>query len=729
MLKRLVLLIISTASFALIAALILRTNAMRQGQSLSRSLQTLEASARHLEKSIDDLGKNTMDAAMRLALSPNLVADLNQYNTAKTSAVNARNVMPAARTRLEGFAAKLRHQIEDFRSSENNIDAVVLINANGEVLLSDSKLLPLGSQIDIPVAAKKINPNSITKITPDITIPKNADITKNKKNANSSPAVYLAQNTFSNTMGRTTVFYKGNVFSIGAAPIRTKSKIIGVILTEQRIDTLPKPVLGEAFVVQSGKAIIGSIPAQVKLPKTIPQRPFVIQANANAPLLIFDSLQQQALIASINPVGEIKPGRWALSFNIPNMVDATGLITVDLSARYNESAFIERLVLGFLGATWIIHIIILLLVGIRIQNGIRRIENILDTAPDTATAAQELETQHFAHELSSLINTIHALLSKLRTGGSKEPLSILDQEAPTILVERPNFTNKTAASHENAVFDFDSGSASNQSAINNVSPDLNSEANSSQWDNQSNEINQNLMAIQNATALQTTNDEEAEISENSKDYNNISENETSLPNVKAQATEDSEPPFLDAEPLEAEPIDDEELVDDKELEKDEKIIAKEQKSTSFPKAPTPPPTLLSPTAVKPQNDDPSIKHQSIMSSEADTAIFTVPNKKANVTIEKTDSSASIASDVAQSPTSSPAFISEESFEQHFKETYKEFLRIRETTGESGSLSYEKFRIRLIESRELVVSRHRCNDVRFHVYIKNNKAAIKATPVT
>ena len=64
---------------------------------------------------------------------------------------------------------------------------------------------------------------------------------------------------------------------------------------------------------------------------------------------------------------------------------------------------------------------------------------------------------------------------------------------------------------------------------------------------------------------------------------------------------------------------------------------------------------------------------------------------------------------------------------HFREVFEQFVNTRKQCGEPGSLSYEKFAKRLEQSRAAVMAKHNCQDVRFQVYVKNGKAALKATP--
>jgi hypothetical protein len=66
-------------------------------------------------------------------------------------------------------------------------------------------------------------------------------------------------------------------------------------------------------------------------------------------------------------------------------------------------------------------------------------------------------------------------------------------------------------------------------------------------------------------------------------------------------------------------------------------------------------------------------------------------------------------------------------EAHFKETFEQFLALREQTGEGRTnVSYEKFAARLRKNREDLLAKHGARGVRFAVYLKEGKAAIKAS---
>jgi hypothetical protein len=68
-------------------------------------------------------------------------------------------------------------------------------------------------------------------------------------------------------------------------------------------------------------------------------------------------------------------------------------------------------------------------------------------------------------------------------------------------------------------------------------------------------------------------------------------------------------------------------------------------------------------------------------------------------------------------------------EEHFRKVFDAFLSTRAQCGESADgINYERFATKLRTNRDQLVQRYNCRTVRFHVYVKDGKAALKATPV-
>jgi len=65
----------------------------------------------------------------------------------------------------------------------------------------------------------------------------------------------------------------------------------------------------------------------------------------------------------------------------------------------------------------------------------------------------------------------------------------------------------------------------------------------------------------------------------------------------------------------------------------------------------------------------------------------------------------------------------------YRAVFDQFVETRQECGEAvAGLTYDKFAGRLKKSHDAVVAKHGCADVRFTVYVKNNRAALKASPI-
>lgn len=66
---------------------------------------------------------------------------------------------------------------------------------------------------------------------------------------------------------------------------------------------------------------------------------------------------------------------------------------------------------------------------------------------------------------------------------------------------------------------------------------------------------------------------------------------------------------------------------------------------------------------------------------------------------------------------------------HFQDVFQQFLATRAQCNEaSEGLTFEKFATKLRKNREQLMQKYNCKSVRFQVYVKEGKAALKATPI-
>jgi hypothetical protein len=68
-------------------------------------------------------------------------------------------------------------------------------------------------------------------------------------------------------------------------------------------------------------------------------------------------------------------------------------------------------------------------------------------------------------------------------------------------------------------------------------------------------------------------------------------------------------------------------------------------------------------------------------------------------------------------------------DRHFQDVFRDFVATREKCGEpADGLTFDKFKAKLLKNKEQLVAKYQCRTVRFQVYVKEGKAALKATPV-
>ena len=66
---------------------------------------------------------------------------------------------------------------------------------------------------------------------------------------------------------------------------------------------------------------------------------------------------------------------------------------------------------------------------------------------------------------------------------------------------------------------------------------------------------------------------------------------------------------------------------------------------------------------------------------------------------------------------------------YFKQVFDQFVSVKKSCNEPVSgLTYAKFSEKLTKNRDDLMAKTGCREVRFTVYVKDGKAALKATPV-
>jgi hypothetical protein len=81
------------------------------------------------------------------------------------------------------------------------------------------------------------------------------------------------------------------------------------------------------------------------------------------------------------------------------------------------------------------------------------------------------------------------------------------------------------------------------------------------------------------------------------------------------------------------------------------------------------------------------------------------------------------------PPARPAVAKSADPEADWHAVFEQFVQLKRQCGENvEGFTYERFRETLIKNREALVQQHGAQEVRFAVYIKEGRAALKASPI-
>lgn len=142
-------------------------------------------------------------------------------------------------------------------------------------------------------------------------------------------------------------------------------------------------------------------------------------------------------------------------------------------------------------------------------------------------------------------------------------------------------------------------------------------------------------------------------------------------------------------------------------------------SSAPPRAPTPPPVQVRPAAPPPRQAPPV---------PSATPPRGIPGPSpSHGTTQPLSLDDDILGGLAPSP--APAAVAAPDGDGYFKQVFEQFVAVKKSCGENtAGLTYAKFADKLVKNRDDLIVKTGCREVRFTVYVKDGKAALKATPV-
>ncbi len=149
------------------------------------------------------------------------------------------------------------------------------------------------------------------------------------------------------------------------------------------------------------------------------------------------------------------------------------------------------------------------------------------------------------------------------------------------------------------------------------------------------------------------------------------------------------------------------------------------------KAPTPTPPPL-PIATPPPPPPVAAIDDDILADSDEDSMPSSPGFDDPTVVADPDRSlldASAARDEDTAAESDQGAAPDDSDEAYLRHVFEEFVGLKKKCGEPiTNLTFQKFAAKLKKNRKALIAKHGCSEVKFQVYIKDGKAALKATPV-
>ncbi len=675
-LQRLLFILLSAAALAGLGYVSVRVVASMENRVVPQAQLMLEAAAESLSYDLE-LRVDRLER-WALAIQPAVALPAGVRALAAVNALVPPGGEPGERlrARIDEIRGQLDDELAKLRTEHPEIDSVALIDAAGVVVHSSSGAFPVGMRLAAePVPERADDADAETAET----------AAKPPEGVEAAVALALAGGT-----GRSVVVADDGVRLVAAGALVLRGRPAGAALLVRRLGVLPTPAGVSSFLVARGKVLQGMAPSG-----------FVPAAEAPEATQKPTLLQQREVSARLGALGEVgvgpwlvdrtQVGVWGLRFSLPGTRQVSGYLLADVQPAMAELGGVQLVLVTTAVLVWLVHLVMLALSGRRLRVGASRIADFLGRAQQGKAVGKPLDERQFVPEFRRLVVLVNKVVSQ---GQAPQELSALSS-APSI-----DDVLKAHSGDVGGAGDLEFEGITNAGSIESPPPFAGVEEPTRQMMRPTELDDEHSLPVADADGYESL----AEVGDATL--------------------------FGDAE-TELAP----DLVD--ELPGAVEANAAVEHLTPEPSGPTTSPLQ---EAVPPRKGDTSATAKApigdLLDEFAPDATIVRPLSqdeiaRLHMAAEKPRSQSGHSQTKGQSspvrvaPAPTSAAPSED---VEFRRVFEAFVTTREQCGESiAGLTFDKFVTRLQQSRDAVIAKHACTDVRFEVYVKEGKAALKATP--
>lgn len=733
--QKVISLLVSVVSLGVFALLMVKGIAAFERRSFEANRTLLTAGAQHVESQLAEAGDDLPGLAARVASDAELVQSARMLTATLELLETTTAPKPVERLKANAtaFTKKINDRLTTLRTEmlADGIDAMTLVGDDGLVLVSDSSTYQAGNRLPVPPPPEEtasgdgaspalagarpaagaadlpleglVAPAPTAAPSPDAAgtaaKPAQAGALAGAAPAGAAPGAVAGTQPPPAPPGTELVigalrsnqthgaFAKaGSIVHVGAAQLLLKGRQVGAVLLERRLRTLPQPSGVDALLVVGNAVVLGKEPAGFSPPSSAPKTPFLLVPRT--PYALVPSIGEVPFAPLF--VTADSTGIWAQRFKVPGVPQASGFVLADVTPLMSELGGFQALTIAVALAVFLVHAFIILLAGRRIMGGIETMADVLSHYQQGLSDTLKINERQLPAGLHRLARLVNKMLERAPAVATTAPAAARGPTLDEVMEAQ------VAPEPSNEMIDLEFEGITNAGSIDLSTPDP---------------ISKPAFSAAAAPPPPPVADEDG--------YESLSElGDTAL--AAAAAMEETPraatlPEIPDA--LEAM----EHLTDDQQW---------------FSESSPPPPPAEGDDGGSDQllsSADFGAGTADLMSAFEDAA----PEPPAMQPPEPEQPAMSLASDddLEQSfvfgddlePEPEPA-PDEDPKLAHYREVFAQFVQTREQCGEStADLVFDKFTIKLDQSRDAVVAKHACNDVLFSVYVKNGKAALKATP--
>jgi hypothetical protein len=737
MIVRITYVFVSTALLAGLAVLLLSGIAGQDRGSLAATRDLVHAGALRVESGLTEAGGTLVPVIGGLVVDDDLAADLKALAVAVNLVAQLGKVPEFQRNRIEGLRTSIRDRAAAWLEAHPEIDAYTLVDESGVVLVSTSKLFKEGATLPVPDVPEA----GADDAEPESDEGEGAAPAPDKPAEPAKPADKSAGfmvTALAGELQNEPLLDASDIRWLTAAAIARRGRPVGALLLENKLQALPATPGAEACLFLKGQPLLGRVPEGVEAASS---------GGSDTPALLVAKHPSALLFGSVSLplepffIGPGKAGLWGMRFSVRGVPDAHGYVVADSSPTYAALGGLQALALGAVLLVWLAHLLLLLLGGRGYRAAVERIADFLGRFVQGQGEERQVNEASVPRDLVRLVRLLNKAISP-GTNGGVSPMA----KAPSIdeVLEAQRIAEPAAEPADLEFRGISGGSidvSSTPAAATAVPAEAAPAAPGDGYESLG-DVAQAAEAAVVQAEVQTPEEEPAELPQ--------------LPEAMAAIEQIAEPA---AAPAPESPPASAPAAEPKWETEPAGGVAMGSgppaQGVGLSKAPPRPP------AAKGKKDDlgdlldeyatdattvmqlspelMSAMKQAASAPEAEGAAAGLSEADAELAgLAKSLTAKAPAPRPPPAPPAGPAERAEATVVDahaptaaqaaHYREVFNQFVETRKQCGESTSdLTYEKFVGKLEKSRAAVISKHHCADVRFQVYVKDGKAALKALP--